>query len=219
MPEPTWPEQQHQLAAPHLEVDVGDADRAVVVHGREAAQLQALQRLARGPAPGAGASPVHEVDAGAAASTRSAPAANRPVATCQDRVPGASVTTAPATTPNQAKPFTALATSSVGRQVPPAREEEPPRRRRRRRCSVTIGTRVEHRLHPVLEDRGPHAAGVDLAAGARARAGVRAASLTVRAESSAETSARPNRARAADDRVAERPAIGRPIADAAPRRP
>jgi hypothetical protein len=38
--------------------------------------------------------------------------------------------------------------------------------------------------------------------------------LTVRAESSAETRARPNLALAADDAAAERPAIGRPRVEA-----
>ena len=41
-----------------------------------------------------------------------------------------------------------------------------------------------------------------------------AASLIVRAESSAETRARPNLARAADDAAAERPAMGRPSVEA-----
>ena len=53
-------------------------------------------------------------------SIRSAPPANRLVSFCQARVPGASVTTIPATRPNQSKPPTALATSrAIARLQPP----------------------------------------------------------------------------------------------------
>ena len=69
------PEQQHQLTAPDLEVDVVDADRAVVVHRAEVRSSRRLQRLAPGRL-GCRRLTGHQVDA-ARAALRSAPPANR----------------------------------------------------------------------------------------------------------------------------------------------
>ena len=131
----------------------------------------------------------------------------------QARVPGASVTTEPATRPNQSKPLTALATSSaVASSHWPV--SSPPHAATTPHWTMTTGTPVEERLDAVLAHGGVHAAAVDARAGAAWTCGVAAASLTVRTDSSAETSDWPNRARAVDAAAAERPATRRPRVEA-----
>ena len=121
MPEPDLPEQQHQLAARDVEVDVRDAERAVVVDGGDARAAPASCSGSRvrgasaaGPSPLTRSTPggqAHQV--GAAGERGSSRASTR-------ASPGASVTTEPATRPNQSKPLTALATSSAVARSQPA---------------------------------------------------------------------------------------------------
>src|SRR3954468_1347633 len=95
---------------------------------------------------------------------RSAPPANRLVSCCQARVPGASVTTIPATRPNQSNPATALATRrATARLQPPqkeiahaqgaARAPPPPKVKRRGPHAPALhhpkGNAVEERLPPL----------------------------------------------------------------------
>ena len=135
------------------------------------------------------------------------------MACCHARVPGASVMTAPATRPNQSKPVDRTGDQQRGRQPPAAGEVDRPGR-----DDTALhhhdGDAVEQRLDPVLADRRVDAAAVDVAAGGRARSASTRRSLTVRTDSSAETSDRPNRARAVADAAAERPATRRPRVEA-----
>ena len=132
-------EQQHQLAGAHVEVDAHDAARAVVVHGRDVAEAELDQRTCGGASRGRRGGACDEVDAAAAAYTRSTPPASLLEACCHARTPGASVTTAPATRPNQSKPLTAPATRiAVARSQPPrkyvAQAATTPA------CTITTGT-------------------------------------------------------------------------------
>ena len=135
------------------------------------------------------------------------------MASIQARVPGASVTTAPATRPNQSKPLTALATSSAV-----ASSHWPVSRPRPRGDDAALDHHdrhaVEERLDAVLAHGGVDAAAVDARAGGAWTCGVAAASLTVRTDSSADTSDWPKRARAVEAAAAERPATRRPSVEA-----
>ena len=105
--------------------------------------------------------------------------------------------TAPATRPNQSKPATAVVTSrAVDRSQPPSSSTSQPATTPH--CTSTMRHAVEHGLHPVLADGRPTRP-PSTARRWRWTAGVAAASLTVRADSSADTSERPNCARAVDD--------------------
>ncbi len=143
---------------------------------------------------------------------RSPPPARALVASIQARVPGASVTTAPATRPNQSNPLTALATSSAvaSSQWPVSR---PVQAATTPHWTITTGTpsssdctrcsRTAASTRPASTSRR-----------CRWRCGVAAASLTVRIDSSVETSAWPKPARAADAAAADRPATRRPSEEA-----
>jgi hypothetical protein len=114
------PQQQHELAAPHGQVDALHAEGAVVVHRGQIGQLQHLEGLVRRRV-GQGGGPVHQVDARRKPGEVDA-AGQRDVSAAHARVPGASVMTAPATRPNQSKPLTAVVTSSaVDRSQPSSR--------------------------------------------------------------------------------------------------
>ena len=110
---------------------------------------------------GLGAGAADEVDAGG--QVHQVAAAGEPlVAFIQARVPGASVTTVPATRPNQSNPLTALATSSaVASSHRPL--SSPPHAATTPHWTMTIGHAVEQGLHPVLAHGGVHAAAVDVA--------------------------------------------------------
>ena len=134
------------------------------------------------------------------------------MACIQMRVPGASVITEPATRPNQSKPLTAPATSSaVARPHTPATSSA--HAATTPHWTITIGTPSSiacTRCSRTAASTRPPSTSRRWAC----TSGVAAASLTVRTESSAETSDRPKRARAADDAAAERPATVRPSEDA-----
>ena len=202
-------EQQHQLAGrrpsrstsltpivPSSWTAVSAAERAARAAGRA------------GAGSGSGAIPCTRSTPGGRC-IRSPPPASRLVARIHARVPGASVITEPATRPNQSKPLTAPATiSAVARPQPPATSTAhadddaapaPSRSGRRRACACTRCSRTAASTRPPSTSRRW-----------RWTSGVAAASLTVRTESSDETSDRPKRARAADDAAAERPATWRP---------
>ena len=161
LPEPTWPSSSTSSPGSTVEVDVADADGAVVVHRGEPDQLEGAQRVA-GRGRGRRGRAVHQVDA-----RRAGPSGRRRRragwwSCIQARVPGASVMTEPATRPNQSNPLTAPATSSaVASPQPPASRTA--HAATTPHCTITIGHAVEQRLHPVLADGGVDAAAVDLA--------------------------------------------------------
>ena len=143
---------------------------------------------------------------------RSPPPAKRLVASIQARMPGASVTTAPATRPNQSKPLTALATSSAV-----ASSHRPSSRPTQAATTPQLhhhdGHAVEQRLHPVLADGR-----LDPAASTWRRcsctAGRRGGELDGAHRLEGDTSERPKPARAVDEAAADRPATRRPNDDA-----
>jgi hypothetical protein len=153
-------QEQHQLASADLEVDVGDADRAVVVHGRQVAQLQALQRLAPGGL-GRGRGTCHQVHV--ALSRHEVGTAGEPR---RRHLPGPGAgRLGDDRTRHDAEPGEAHhgARHEQRRgEVPPVGEVERPRSDH---AHVQRDQRhgVEHGLHPVLEDRRLHTTRVDLA--------------------------------------------------------
>ena len=204
-------EQQDQLAGADVEVDVLDAEGAVVVHRGEVAEREGAQRVAVGrgrarrPVPRTRSMP-------AGRSIRSPPPASALVAFIQARVPGASVTTVPATRPNQSNPLTALATSSaVASSHRPV--SSPPQAATTPHWTMTTGTpssRACTRCSRTAASTRPPST----SRRCWWSCGVAAASLTVRIDSSVDTSDCPKLARAVDAAAAERPATRRPRVEA-----
>ncbi len=205
-------EQQHQLVVADGEVDVADADGAVVVHGGEPR-----------PAPGCAAGRGRRARAaGRRPCTRSTPgglahqvaAAGQPAGGDHPGTGARRLGDHRAGDP--AEPVEAVDRAGHqqgGGQPPAAGQQDGPGRRRRRTAPSRSARR---RASPAPGARGPRRrrARRPPRAGGACTLGVEAASLTVRTESSAETSERPNRARAAADADAERPATRRPSEEA-----
>ena len=212
LPEPTCPTSSTSSPAVDREVDVADADRAVVVDRGEAGAAPGAPagRARTGSGPGRAAL-TRSTPGGR--SIRSAPPANRLVSFCQARVPGASVTTDPGDPAEPVEAADRVGHEQGGREAPAAREVDRPGRHD---AALHHDRRARRRGRP-----GPGAPSPPRRRGPQSTwrrwawtSGTAAASLTVRAESSAETRARPNRARAADEAAADRPATGRPSVEA-----
>ena len=162
----TCPSRPGRAAAPArrgamVEVDVADADRAVVVHRGEARPARGVRSGSRGPGAGSGRGAVHQVDAGG--QLHQVAAAGEPAGGVHPG-PGAR-RLGDDRAGDPAEPVEAVdgaGHQQRGREPPAAGEQHRPRGDD---AALHHHDRdaVEHRLHPVLPDRGVDAAAVDVA--------------------------------------------------------